>query len=94
VHTEGPFHKYKAARLAQGYVCLRGMDGDIFATYLTLYLLTAVLSPNCNLRCKAQKDQRTVCWQTCFSLWGRESGRLCEQGDELASSLKCGEALD
>jgi predicted metal-binding protein len=38
VDTEGPFHKYKAARQAQGYISLHGMDGNSLAVCLTLYL--------------------------------------------------------
>jgi hypothetical protein len=56
--------------------------------------LKIVLGPNCNLRCKAQKDQRIVCWQTCLNGRGREGGKLCEHGDELASCLKCTEVLN
>jgi hypothetical protein len=38
VHTEGLFHKFEAARQAQGYISLRGMDGNSLAICLTLYL--------------------------------------------------------
>jgi len=56
VHTEGPFHKYKAARLAQGYISLRGMDGNSLAICRTLYL-----TENCiesKLRVEMQSTER------------------------------------
>jgi len=55
VHTEGPSHKYEAARQPQVYICLCGMDGDSFAICLRLYLNESCIESKLQLEMQSTK---------------------------------------